>query len=266
MSHEQITTVKSEITNLEPLTPNHELSTTNYEPSTIQGFTMRNNFIVQLDSVIKQHQMLDHPFYQAWNSGKLSREALREYAKQYYHFVQAFPTFLSATHANTPYLSVRQELLENLIEEERGDGNHPGLWLKFAESLGVYQADLARTAPLLETSEAIESLRELTRDGSFLEGVTALYAYESQIPEVAKVKIDGLRQFYGITGETALSFFTVHQEADVHHSTGERKILEQYAVSEEDCEACLDAARRSSQAMLKLLDGVYRAYVQPTMN
>jgi pyrroloquinoline-quinone synthase len=98
-------------------------------------------FLQQLNGVIEKHKMLDHPFYQTWNMGTLSHEALREYAKQYYHFVQAFPTFLSATHANTPHLSVRQELLENLIEEERGQGNHPGLWVKFAESLGVSESD-----------------------------------------------------------------------------------------------------------------------------
>lgn len=227
---------------------------------------MPNNFIEQLDSIIKQHQMLDHPFYQTWNMGKLSREALREYAKQYYHFVQAFPTFLSATHANTPHLAVRQELLENLIEEERGEGNHPGLWMKFAESLGVSQSEAAATELLPETKEAIATLRSLTRDGSYLEGVTALYAYESQIPEVAKVKIDGLKKFYSVTDDTALSFFTVHQEADVYHSGGERTILQQHAISEEQQKACLDAARFSSQAMLTLLDGVYRAYVQPAVN
>jgi len=223
--------------------------------------THNAEFLQRLDSVIAQNAMLNHPFYQTWSMGKLSREALREYAKQYYHFVQAFPTFLSATHANTPELSIRQELLENLVEEERGEGNHPGLWLRFAEALGVSE-DEAKSTPLLpETRETIETLRSITRNGSYLAGVSALYAYESQIPEVARVKIDGLKQFYGITGERALSFFTVHQEADVYHSAGEKKILaENVGVTDEG--TCLNAARDASRAMLRLLDGVYRAYVQ----
>jgi pyrroloquinoline-quinone synthase len=198
--------------------------------------------------------------------GKLTREALVEYAKQYYHFVQAFPTLVSATHANTPHLAVRQELLENLIEEERGAGNHPGLWVKFAQSLGVSEDEAARTELLPETREAIDALRAITRDGSYLEGVAALYAYESQIPEVARVKIDGLKQFYGINDATALSFFTVHQEADIYHSAGEKNILKDHAVSDAQRAACLSAAEASSRAMLKLLDGVQRAYVQPSMN
>jgi pyrroloquinoline-quinone synthase len=219
-------------------------------------------FLHQLDAIIEQNKMLNHPFYQTWSMGRLSREALREYAKQYYHFVQAFPTFLSATHANTPKLAVRQELLENLIEEERGEGNHPGLWLRFAEALGVTEQQ-AKTMPLLpETHEAIDTLRSITRDRSYLAGVAALYAYESQIPEVARVKIEGLKNFYDISEERSLLFFTVHQEADVYHSAGERKILAENALNEDDQAVCLNAARDASQAMLRLLDGVHRAYVK----
>src|SRR5713101_6715684 len=209
---------------------------------------MQNEFIIRLDSIINENKMLNHPFYQAWNMGKLSREALCEYAKQYYHFVQAFPTFLSATHANTPHLSVRQDLLENLIEEERGDGNHPGLWLKFTKSLGMQAAGAAISKMLPETKEAVDELRSITRNGSYLEGVAALYAYESQIPEVARVKIKGLRKFYGINDEAALSFFTVHQEADVAHSAVEKDILALYAATEEEQHACLVAAENSSRA------------------
>lgn len=222
-----------------------------------------NSFLRQIDDIVRQHRMLDHPFYQAWNMGALSRDALREYAKQYYHFVQAFPTLVSATHANTPHLPVRQELLENLIEEERGAGNHPGLWMTFTESLGVSKSEASASEPLPETREAIAALRSLTRDGSYLEGVSALYAYESQIPEVAATKIDGLKKYYGISDERSLSFFTVHRQADVAHSGGERNILEQYALSDDERRQCCDAARASASAMLRLLDGVYSTYVRP---
>src|SRR5882672_2697600 len=104
-------------------------------------------------------------------------------------------------------------------------------------------------------------IRSIIWDKSYLEGVAALYAYESQIPKIATIKINDLRKFYDIQDETALSFFTVHQEADVHHSAAERNILSQYAISSEEKEAVLDAAARSARAMLRLLDGVYERYV-----
>ncbi len=219
-------------------------------------------FLDKLSAIIQRNKMLNHPFYQTWSMGKLSPEALREYAKQYYHFVQAFPRFLSATHANTPQLSVRQELLENLIEEERGEGNHPGLWMRFVEALGVTEEETGNAALLAETLECIDTFRSITRNRSYLAGIAALFAYESQIPEVASVKIQGLQKFYGVRDKESLSFFTVHQEADVYHSDGERKILVEYATTTEEQQVCLDAARDASRAMLRLLDGVYHAYVE----
>jgi pyrroloquinoline-quinone synthase len=220
------------------------------------------SFLKEVDAAVEQNKMLRHPFYQTWSAGMLSREALAGYVKQYYHFVQAFPTLISATHSNTPRLDVRQVLLENLMEEERGAGNHPGLWLRFSNALGVSLQD-ASSAPLLpETENALASLRSLTRDSSYLEGVAALYAYESQIPEVAGVKIDGLKRFYGITDPDALAFFTVHQEADVEHSNSERTILADHALEPGDRAACIEAARSSAKALWGLLDGVERAYVR----
>ena len=84
-----------------------------------------------LDGEISQRHMLNHPFYQRWNAGELTRGELEEYSRQYYPYTLAFPTFLSAMHAHTDDIAIRQYLLENLIEEERGTENHPELWLRF---------------------------------------------------------------------------------------------------------------------------------------
>jgi pyrroloquinoline-quinone synthase len=78
----------------------------------------------------------DHPF--CWPvAGELTRDDLRQYAAQYYHWVAAFPTWLSATHSNATDLAMRQEILANLTDEEQGADNHPELWLRFCDALGL---------------------------------------------------------------------------------------------------------------------------------
>ncbi|MDZ7345094.1 MAG: CADD family putative folate metabolism protein, partial [candidate division KSB1 bacterium] len=156
-----------------------------------------SNFIDVIDAQIASRSLLQHPFYQAWTRGELSREALRDYAMQYYHHVAAFPTYLSAVHALTDDLSARRQILLNLIDEEAGNPNHPALWLQFAESLGL-QAEQVQSAVLQrETRYLIETFRSVCRR-STVEGLAALYAYESQIPAVAISKIEGLKKFYEI--------------------------------------------------------------------
>src|SRR5277367_1224510 len=89
-----------------------------------------------LDTLIEQHHLLKHPFYQAWTGGTLSRESLQLYAEQYYQHVRAFPENLRqlAGRASGPLAGIVEE---NLAEELDPAASHPTLWRQFAESLGV---------------------------------------------------------------------------------------------------------------------------------
>jgi len=212
-----------------------------------------------LDKRIQEHHLLTHPFYQAWSAGTLSLHTLQEYSKQYYRHVEAFPTYVSAVHANCPSLPVRQQLLENLIEEERGAENHPELWLRFAEALGVSRDEVQNASSLPETSALVETFRTLTRDSSYLAGTAALLAYEAQIPEVAETKIDGLKKFYGVEGQRGLAFFQVHLQADKFHAETGRQILRDH-LTPEHADEIVNACERSLSALWGMLDGVYSRY------
>src|SRR6185295_1351762 len=134
----------------------------------------RSDFETKLREAVMQHSMLKHPFYVAWTEGKLSKAVLAEYAKQYYAHVRAFPTYVSGVHSHCEDISVRRELLENLIEEERGNENHPELWLRFADALGV-ERGAVQSAELLPTTKAsVKSLQSLTQSDDYRKGLAAL--------------------------------------------------------------------------------------------
>ena len=207
----------------------------------------------KLDARIASKHLLDHPFYQRWSAGTLTRDELQEYARQYWHYALAFPTFLSGIHAHTDDIVVRQMLLENLIEEERGAENHPELWLRFCESLGLTRDEVKATSPNAQTATLIASMRSLAREGALHEGLAALYAYESQVPAVAKAKIAGLAQFYDMD---APAFFSVHEEADVHHSATSRELLNRLCDSEEKVAQAEAATARVLDSLYGFLDSV----------
>src|SRR3546814_9722001 len=68
-------------------------------------------------------------------------------------------------------------------------------------SSDVCSSDLAE--PLPETVALDETYQRITRDSPFVSGISALYAYESQVPDVADTKMDGLKRFYGINDKQA---------------------------------------------------------------
>ncbi len=220
----------------------------------------------QLQAIVEEKHLLKHPFYVAWTEGKLTREHLKHYAIQYFQNVLAFPTYVSAVHFNTPHfgtsIAARQTLLENLIEEERGNQNHPELWRRFAVALGATEAELTETEALPTTQNLIDTFRSVCLNSHFAAGLAALYAYESQIPAVATTKIDGLQRFYGMTDANEYRFFSVHQAADEHHSEAEMQLIEAHAQTPEQQAQVLDAARTAADALWQFLDGVYDAYCQ----
>jgi pyrroloquinoline-quinone synthase len=224
-----------------------------------------STFENDLLAAVMQHSMLKHPFYVAWSEGKLSREVLQEYAKQYYAHVRAFPTYVSAVHSHCDDLETRQMLLENLIEEEQGEENHPELWLRFAESLGVTRDEVRNAEWLPATRDSVARLKQLTHSDDYREGLAALYAYESQIPEVAKTKRVGLKEFYGIDDERGLSFFRVHESIDLLHKEVEQRILANECSTPEDKGRMTAVAGAGAQALWSFLDGVTEAYLTPAL-
>lgn len=198
--------------------------------------------------------LLKHPFYQAWSAGQLPLAALRTYARQYYHHVEAFPRYVSATHSNCERVENRQTLLENLIDEERGADHHPELWLRFAEALGDDRETVKKEPLLPQTRSLIDTFVSLSRS-SYAEGLGALHAYESQVPTVAASKIEGLQTHYGIHSDRALEFFRVHLKADIYHAEAAARLLSE--LSPEERSLAEAASNRAADALWTFLDGAY---------
>ena len=83
-------------------------------------------FFEQLDARIGKHDLLCHPFYQAWSAGELTRDDLREYAQDYYHQVEAFPSYLAALGLRLEDGELRRAVLANMCDEKGVEGR-PGI-------------------------------------------------------------------------------------------------------------------------------------------
>ena len=218
-----------------------------------------NQYLDKIDNDIARKHLLKHPFYLAWTRGELSTEALADYARQHYHHVAAFPTYLSAVHAKCDDQATRKQLLSNLIDEEAGSPNHPELWLRFAERLGVSDVDVRSTEKQPETKNLIDTFRSVCHDRPTAEGLAALYAYESQIPAICESKIDGLRKYYGVNNPEHYRYFSVHIEADRAHSADERKTLSSY-IDNHNLESVKASVNRVLDALWEMLSGVCRRH------
>lgn len=217
-----------------------------------------NNFVLDLNARIARYDLLCHPFYQAWSDGKLSGEDLRDYAADYYHHVAAFPTYLSAFHSRLEDGELRRNVLRNLADEEIEGRAHADLWLDFAEGMSANRTEVASRRPIAEVEQLVAHFRNVAQTASRAEVLATLYAYESQVPRVAKEKARGLRERYGADAKTC-AYFDLHQFADIQHSAVWRDELNRELTAHPgQAQAALEAAERAAQMLWHALDGVER--------
>ena len=218
---------------------------------------MSSQIIGMLQEIIDSRSLLKHPFYQSWNKGSLPLESLKEYAKQYYHFEASYPRFVSGLHSRCDDRSIRQLLLDNLWDEEHGEDNHVELWLRFCDALGLDRKEVLESQPLEPTFDLVNSFIDVTSSGPLVGGAAALYAFESQVPDVADAKINGLRDFYDIDDDRDISFFEVHRALDLEHSEAEAEMVSVLADSEDNEIVALEATKTATGKLWQFLDGVY---------
>jgi len=208
------------------------------------------NIIQKIDEMLEERSLLKHPFYQMWSDGKLTKESLAGYSKEYFQLVKAVPTFMTPIIEKAP-----DTVVGELVENQQEESDHIKPWIAFAGELGISEDELISYSGTTKTQKAVSDLNQLmvTFDG----GASAMYAFEKEIPKISQTKLDGLAEFYGMTSNEATEYFKLHTEADIRHAASWRNILEKSSI---DYDKLVEIADKSISAQNLLLDSCYEEY------
>ncbi len=208
------------------------------------------NLVQNINTLLGQRSLLQHPFYLLWSEGKLTLSALAGYAKEYYQLVKAVPTCVGEIAKVAPD-AAQTALRLNQAEEH----SHIALWEDFTSyvchTVGI-DAELDTYVGLEKTRAAVAQFKALCT--GYAEGSAAMYAFEKALPEISTTKLEGLQQFYGITDTAATTYFNVHAVVDIIHAEAWAEVLQ----TEPDTLISTAAASLDSQHLL--LDACYEAY------
>jgi len=220
-----------------------------------------SHLVRNLDAEIEKGSLLKHSFYKMWSEGKLTRGHLAGYSQEYFQLVRAVPELVESIGAFVK--DAPTKAVVSGIEEEEAE--HVELWTKFATALGVPRKTLMAYYGTPKTRAALSRLRSAT-EGSLCQGAAAMYAIESEQPKISRTKLDGLKSFYGMTGdEEGTVYFREHEVADVRHAAVWRSVLQRDAARRDE-RASLEAAALSLSTQNTILDSVMETYVTPTLS
>ena len=186
----------------------------------------------ELNGRISRWALLNHPFYQAWESGKLPVEALKTYAHEYGAFNRLLPDGWQTLQDS------------ETAEEER---QHAALWQDFAMGLGteIGEPKLPAVAALVDNAIKLFARPETA--------MGALYAFEAQQPATAKSKLDGLRKHYQLPASVEPYF-----EAHANNQHEAAKLLSRMdGLSPKQQTEALSACEQMSEALWNALTDIY---------
>ena len=204
------------------------------------------NLWTRIEQARARTNVLEHPFYQRWSAGELTRSELATYAGEYRHAVAALAQ-AAATAARRAEPGIRAELEAHAAEE----ASHVDLWEGFARAVDAEPG----AAPAPETEDCARVWAGEGRD--LLASLVALYAIESGQPEIAEVKRAGLRERYGLDAPVATAYFDLHAVLDREHAAAARDLIEA-RVRDADVDGLVATAEAVLRANWRLLDGVDR--------
>jgi pyrroloquinoline-quinone synthase len=191
----------------------------------------------RLTDIVARWNLLQHPFYQAWVAGTLTRAELCDYALQYAHVVAAIPTWLETTAALHP------EQQTTLARHAREESDHVALWHEFSAALGVGAGPGAQARPNAATQHLLDQCRIAAERGN---GAAVVWAMEAQSPAVSAEKLRGLAAHYGIHAHSGARYFALHAELDKDHERELRAFMQdQGPAAEQTAAALAEAATRS---------------------
>lgn len=218
-----------------------------------------------------KHANLHHPFSRLLIAGQLPLESLQGWAQQRYRGITGMGMQnIAQLFVHAPDDRARRHIWELLGDEGGYAGTEPShaQWLfRFAQAIGVDRATMETVEPLPETVAVLSFFLQRLHQGTFLEGLMAMVAVESQNPDGFQAWSDSLMTHYGLEPDV-LRFFTGHVEADDTDSghAGEGWDFVREWARDDVTQAQVCAAVRQSLDMYWLsLDGIYRAYVPASL-
>ena len=155
-------------------------------------------------------------------SGRLPRAALKDYAVLRWPFQAHADPAMMLSHAGVPAAATTSATCWKTSTTRsfrpKGEGDHPGLWVQFAERLGATREELDEAAanPLAEVIGFPRTMTYFCRRGAPA-ALATWYADEAQLPEVHGATALALRKFYGLDDET-IEYFLEHVRADIGHT------------------------------------------------
>ena len=225
---------------------------------------MANNFHDQLVAARDKKHSKNHPFFELWAQGKLTKEQTAFYCTQHYHFVGEFLNWLAYMASQIPERDVKNYLYENLGDEENPDDRHLDMLKDYVAASGVERDSVERSI-LLGGTEQLQNWGWMMvyRKPWAVAAAGLFIGLESQFLDICKKIVPALIQHYGYKSRAReIRFFEEHIYADEIHGAKGFAIVEKYCITPELQAAAIKQVEDATVRRWRYMNNIYLYAIQ----
>ena len=214
-------------------------------------------FVEWLDCELEplRAQAAASPYYDAWCSGKLSKNQVFELIKQRYAYVKHNPSIIAAWIATCPYSEVRLKFIDYLHEE----ANHPEYLVDLARELGRDPEEM-RKAELIPEFTTPYFYYWLLR-GHMVEFVAANnFGNERTNTRSTQRVYEATKKYYPYP--SLLKFDGEHAQEEGEHAQLGHYVLSRYATTDDIQRKATLASKKSLQLKIIGSHALYDHFVK----
>ncbi|MEK7782924.1 MAG: iron-containing redox enzyme family protein, partial [Candidatus Binatota bacterium] len=117
---------------------------------------MGSSFHDQLVTIRDKRHSKDHPFFELWARGELTKKQTAIYCIQHYHYVGDYLNWMAYEASQVPHRDVKTYLFENLGDEENPEDRHLDMLTDYVVACGLKREGVEQAAVLAAT-EALQN-------------------------------------------------------------------------------------------------------------
>jgi pyrroloquinoline quinone (PQQ) biosynthesis protein C len=201
----------------------------------------------------------NHPFFDLWVQGKLTREQTAFYCTQHYHYVVEYLNWMAFEASQIPQRDVKAYLFENLSDEENPEDRHLDMLKDYVVASGLSRETVESSAVLAETEGLQNWGWRLVYQQPWQAALAGMFVgLESQFLDICKKIVPALHAHYGFkAGAREIRFFEEHIHADEIHGSKGFAIVEKYCTTPELQALALKVVEEATLRRWRYMNGIY---------
>ncbi|MDH3446305.1 MAG: iron-containing redox enzyme family protein [Deltaproteobacteria bacterium] len=225
---------------------------------------MGASFHDQLVATRDKNHSKNHPFFELWLQGKLTREQTAFYCSQHYHYVVDYLNWLAYEASQVPARDVKNYLFENLGDEENPDDRHLDMLKDYVAACGMNR-DNVETSVVLAGTDALQCWGwRLVYQTPWQAALAGMFiGLESQFLDICKKIVPAMHDHYGFKPRAReIRFFEEHIHADEVHGSKGFAIVEKYCTTAELQALALSAVEAATIRRWRYMNNIYWYAIQ----